>query len=385
MKYFIIALISMNVLILSGCYPQIVTAPTETIENNIIHTMAAATAFMRLTDIAKMVTSTPEMTLISSPEPATNYPLPKVENTLEPIDAICKKNAQVRSGPSSKSENLGGVIFGHHVNVLARNATGMWFLISFADSSTGLGWVRSSAFTLKGFIDRLPIALEADDNQLIFAPPPLWTVFGTPLPLPTIPTDPAIRSAMVTQTADVRVCPTTSCMIIAYLKVGDQIILTGREGENEWVQFLYPSGMDGKGWVSHVSIEPSANGFGGLPYFDLLGNLITPEPPTSTPDPNISATPTRTPTATPAGPLAEITAVTRVYSLQSSLSQILGSLNPKDKIHITSQSINGLWFEIQYPADTTGRAYISSKFGNLLGDFRYLPFSNSNGTPISNP
>jgi hypothetical protein len=69
----------------------------------------------------------------------------------------------------------------------------------------------------------------------------------------------------------------------------------------------------------------------------------------------------------------------------SSLSPEVGTLNPKEKIHITAQSFNKLWFEIQYPVDTNGRAYISTKNVKLLGDFRYVPYTDARGTPFPTP
>jgi hypothetical protein len=379
-KFAMLALTTL--LILSGCNFQGFAAPTATIDNNLILTAAAATAFVRLTGIAGMATATSVSTPTATPEPPTLTLSPTVEVTLEPVDAICTANAQVRSWPGSGSETYGGVFLNQGIKVLARNLSGMWFLMNFADSPTGTGWVRSSAFKLKGDVGLLPIALEVGGTQLVFIAPPVWSVTGTPLPLPTISNDPAARPATVVQQAKVRVCPTTSCLVIGLLNIGDQISMTGRMGQNEWAQFLYPSGPNGKGWVSRQLIEPSAAAFGGLPYFDMLGNLITPVPPTSTPDPNMSPTPSNTASPTAAGPLAEITDVTTVYTLQSSLSPVLGTLNPKDRIHITLQSLNHLWFQIQYPAGTTGRGYISSKYVRLLGDFRNLPYSDANGTPI---
>jgi hypothetical protein len=244
---------------------------------------------------------------------------------------------------------------------------------------------------LKDDVGRLPIALEIPpDSHLVFVAPLIWTVVGTPLPLPTLSSnDESLRPATVTQLAIVRVCPTTSCMAIGYLQVGDQINMTGRWGENKWAQFQFPSGPGGKGWVFRENIQPSAAAFGGLPYFDLLGNLITPEPPTSTPDPNISPTATRTATAIPAGPLVEITNVTTVYTLMSSLSPALGTLNPKDRVRITAQSLNLLWYEIEYPVDTPGRAYISAsdKYVRLLPgqDYRYMRYTDALGTPLPPP
>jgi hypothetical protein len=371
-------------LILSGCNLPSTATPATMMDENAVITAAAATAFVKLTEVAGMATATLEPTPTDTPEPPTFTPTPTVEVKFEPVDAICTANVQVKPWPGRGGETIGGIFYERSVKVVARNDNGQWWYIVFADSPTGYGWVLSSAFQLKGDVGLLPIALETADG-LVFVPPVVWTVVGTPLPLPTISNDPALRPATVTQLAKVRTCPTTSCQLIGYLQVGDQIIMTGRWGENKWAQFEFPSGPGGKGWVDRENIQPTGNAFGGLPYFDLLGNLITPEPPTPTIDPNISPTPSKTPTSTPAGPKAEIIEVTTVYTLMSSLSPVLGTLDPKTKIYITAQSLNHLWFEIQYPPDTTGRAYISTKYVRLLGDFRYLPYTDANGTPLPPP
>jgi hypothetical protein len=374
-------------LVLSGCNMPGTVTPTATMGEEAVITAAAATAYAKLTEIAGLSTATPSPTLTTSPEPPTITPTPTVEITLVPMDAICTDNSRVRSWPGSGAEFLGGILYGRGIKVLARNDNGNWLLIEFAESPTGRGWVLAGGLQLKGDIVQLPIALERPDNQLAFVAPPVWTVVGTPLPLPTLSNDASNRPATVIQLAVVRVCPTTSCMAIGNLQVGDKINMTGRWGENKWAQFQYPSGPGGKGWVFRENIQPGEAAFGGLPYFDLLGNLITPEPPTSTPDPNMSPTPTRTATAIPPGPLVEITDLTTVYTLMSSLSPVIGTLNPKDRVRITAQSLNLLWYEIQYPVNTDGRAYISVKYVRLLPgeDYRYPHYTDAQGTPLPSP
>jgi hypothetical protein len=371
---------------LSGCNLPSAATSTATMDENIVITAAAATAFAKLSEVAGMATVTPASTLTVTLELPTFTLTPTVEVKLEPFDAICTDNVTVKPWPGRGGENIGGIFYNNGVKVVARNDNGQWWYIIFADSPTGYGWVLSSAFQFKGDVGLLPIALETADG-LVFVPPVVWTVVGTPLPLPTVPNDPALRPATVTQLAKVRTCPTTSCQLIGYLQVGDQITMTGRweNGKLKWAQFEFPSGPGGKGWVDRENIQLGKDAFGGLPYFDLLGNLITPEPPTPTIDPNISPTPSRTATSAPAGPKAEITDVTTVYTLMSSLSPVLDTLNPKTKVYITAQSLNHLWFEIQYPPDTTGRAYISTKYVHLLGDFRNVPYTDANGTPLPPP
>lgn len=379
-KYIILVLVMG--FILAGCNLPGAAAPIATLDVNAVITSAAATAFVQLSAIAGLSSATPTPTI--TPEPPTFTPQATEEVKLEPVDAVCTYPATVRSWPGKGGENLGFVAYNRGVKVLARNNFGAWLYIVWADSPSGRGWVLAQAFNISGEIGRLPIALETE-NGIVFLPPIIWEITGTPLPLPTVSNDPELRPATVIERLSVRVCPTQACLLIGYLNPGDQVIMTGRYGDNKWAQIDYPSGIQGKAWISRDSIQPGTESFGGLPYFDVLGTPITPEPPTATPDPNISPTPTNTPTVTPAGPLAEITEMTTVFTLMSSLSPEVGTLNPKEKIHITAQSFNKLWFEIQYPVDTNGRAYISTKNVKLLGDFRYVPYTDARGTPFPTP
>jgi len=373
-------------LVLSGCNLPGLASPSPTADTKLVITAAAATAYTELTRVAGLSTATPlsTETPTATPEPPT--PTATVEVKLVPVDAQCTYITTVRSWPAKGGEDLGFVNYQRTVQVLARSDNGNWFYINWADSPTGKGWVSNQGFNLKGDISLLPIAHEAG-GQIVFLPPPTWTIVGTPLPLPTLSSDPALRPATVVETVTLRVCPNKACMALGFLKPGVQIILVGRVGENKWALIEYPSGPGGKAWVSRDSIQPGPESFGGLPYYNALGELITPEPPTPTPDPNQSPTPTLTATALPPGPLVEITDVTTVYSLMSSLSPELGTLNPKDRVFITYQSLNYLWYEIQYPADSTKRGYISAKYVRLLAgeDYRYLRYTDANGTPLPSP
>ena len=382
MKIKILLTISTLLLLCSACRSQSNTGTPTVLETNTPPTINS-TSTNTTDEVIKISTTTSEPSFTPSPEQPTITPSPTLE--IQPVDATCIENSNVRSWPGKGGDNLGGLIFGNPVKVLARNISGVWYLIGYENSPMRRGWVRSSAIYLRGYADLLPIAIEDQNHNLSFLAPTRWTIFGTPLPLPTLSGGTTLTSATISQSADVRVCPTISCMIIAYLHPGDKIILNGKEGQNEWARFIYPSGPDGVGWIASNFASPEPGAFSDLPSYDELGNLITPEPPTSTPDPNMSPTPTTTATSTQAGPLAEITGPTSVYSLQSSLSSVIGTLQTGDKINITSESLNHIWFEVQYPANTTGRGFISTKYIRKLGDFRYLHYTDSNGTPVPTP
>jgi hypothetical protein len=174
-------------------------------------------------------------------------------------------------------------------------------------------------------------------------------------------------------------------MVLVILQPGQSLNLTGRYGENEWAQFDFPSGPNGKAWISRNALETGPDGFSGLPRFDSLGVELTPEPPTSTPDPNVTPTATNTPKPTPAGPLARMESDTIIYAEPNSLSAQVGTLKNGDEIFITGLSLIGEWYQIQYPAFTEGRAYISQKNVRVLGDMRKLPYFDVKGNPIPTP
>lgn len=371
-------------LVLAGCSLPGQVSPTPTAEANLVITSAASTAFAELTRVASLATATPAITETPTltPEPPTPVPSPTIEVVLQPVDAVCDYLTTVRSWPGKGGEDLGFVAYLRTIQVLARNDNGNWYYIEWADSPTGRAWVSTQGFTLKGEIGRLPIALEKGD-QIVFIAPPVWEISGTPLPLPPLPNPiPAeLRPATVLETVTVRICPNKACMQLGYLEVGQQVNMVGRFGENKWAQIEYPSGPDGKAWISRDSIQLGPDAMSGLPFYDALGQLITPEPPTPTPDPNLSPTPSLTPTLAPPGPAGEITDVTIVYTSMSSLSPELGTLTAKTRVAITSQSFSGLWYEIQYPENSAGRAYISVKYVRLLAgeDYRYLPYTDGSG------
>lgn len=369
--------------VLVGCSAQ---PMTPTIDVPAIQTAVMLTAIAQVTLQAAASTPTSPATETATPEPPTPTFTPTVQVTLQPVPGIANANLNVRSSPGRGGQNLGGVFFNQKINVVARNPQANWYYILWQDSPTGYGWILASAIQVEETdLYRLPIAWYDAANNLILRPPVLWEIPGTPLPIPPVPEGDKIRPATVIAPANIRVCPSVGCLVLAILQPGQKLNLTGRYGDNEWAQFDYPSGPDGKAWISRAAIEPGPDGFSGLPRFDALGLELTPEPPTSTPDPNITPTITNTPKPTPAGPLARMEADAIIYSEPNSLSAQVGSLKKGDEIYITGISIIGEWYQIQYPAFTEGRAYIIRKNVRVLGDMRHLPYFDEKGNLLPTP
>lgn len=372
--------------LLAGCALPGAAQPTPTIDVNAIRAAAALTAVAEVTRVLSLFTPTPEPTATNTPEPPAPTPTPTVEVILEPIPGIATDNLTVRAEPRRGSPNLGGVYFNQKVSVVARNPEANWYYILWKESSTGYAWVVSRAVQLQSSdIAQLPIASYDSESNLILRPPVLWDMSGAALPIPPIPQGDKIRPATIIAPANARVCPSTGCMVLTLLQPGQVINMTGRYGDNEWAQFDFPSGPGGKAWIARQAIEPSPEGFGGLPYFDVLGFEITPEPPPATPDPNLTPTETSTPMPTPAGPLARMEADTLIYAEPNSLSAQVGALKNGDEIYITGISLIGQWYQIQYPAFTESRAYISRKNVRILGDMRRLPYFDEKGSLLPTP
>ncbi len=372
--------------LLAGCTLPGAVPSTPTIDVNAIRTAAALTAVAEVTRMASLITPTPEPTATATPQPPTPTPTATVEVILEPIPGIATDNLTIRSEPRRGSDNLGGVMFNQKVSVVARNPEANWYYILWQDSPSGYAWVVSRAVELQtSDITQLPIASYDTQGNIVLSPPIRWEITGTPLPIPPVPEGDKIRPATVLAPANIRVCPSLGCMVLAVLQPGQAINMTGRYGENEWAQFDYPSGPNGKAWISQNAIQTGPDGFSGLPRFNVLGIELTPEPPTPTLDPNITPTLTNTPKPTPAGPLARMEADAIIYAEPNSLSAQVGALKTGDEIYITGISLIGEWYQIQYPAFTEGRAYISQKSVRVLGDMRKLPYFDAKGTPLPTP
>ncbi len=374
-------------LFLVSCVLPGAASPTPTMDANVVITAAAGTAFARLTDTVAQETPTPAPIATETLSPSAT-PWPTSIPTMEPIPGVMRANANVRGVPAkSKAHDLGGLLMDQAVKVIGRNAAATWLYILYADSPTGTGWVTMKAITLNGEMGLLPIVIfpNGEEGESLMLPPFLFTVTGTPLPPSTPPADWS-KFGTLTQPANVRIGPSVGFLTIGVLQPGQIVTFRGRIAENIWVQIDYPSGPEGHGWILAELVQPN-DGFGGLPYYDVLGTPVTQKPDVveATADPNATPLPTETPTPvppTPAGADAEVTAQINVRSGPAQAYDSLGMLNPKDKVVVTGLTVNKYWYQIQYAASPTGYGWVASQYTSVLGDMRNLPYFNDQGTPI---
>lgn len=377
------------VLILAGCSVPGATQPPSTTEPQAIFTAAAETAFVKMTESAVLSTPTPSATNTEIATPtAAEIVWPTSIPTIVPMPGVMRANANVRGVPAkSKTHDLGGLLMDQNVKVIGRNDAATWLYILYADSPTGTGWVTAKAITLSGEMGLLPIVIYpfGEDGEAIMLPPLTYTISGSPLPPSTPPADWS-KWGTVTQMVNVRLGPSKGFLSIGTLDPGQIVTFRGRIVENEWVQIDYPSGPEGHGWILSELVQPH-DGFGKLPFYNVLGTPVTPEPevPEATTDPNATPEPSETPTPvppTPSGAEAEVTAQVNVRSGPAQSYQSYGMVNPKEKVIVTGQTLSGYWYQIQYAPSPTGFAWVASDYLRVLGDVRNLPYFTNEGTPV---
>jgi uncharacterized protein YgiM (DUF1202 family) len=376
-------LITMCSLLLSSCAASIFAEPT-----------AAPTA--AFTPQPPTATFTLEPSPTFTPEPPTATPTIAV--TLQPMSATMKTATNVRSLPSKgKGDRIGGVYANSSVKVFARDETASWLWIEFTESPMGKGWVTAAAVKLDVDMGILPIAIyEKNAIEPILLPPLLHTVTGTPLPI-----NPPVEGSVTgsaNQILNVRVGPSLGFVVIGMIQPGVQVTITGQTG-NKWYQIEYPSGIDGKAWISGSILKIDGK-VKSLPMFNVMGTPESAEKDRakvdaamtgtalavsggdqSTPQPTAAEEPA-TITPTPRGPIGSITAQINVRSGPASSFQSYGLIDPKTNVIITARTLNGLWLMIEYSASPTGYGWVAAEYVKFLSDISGLPYYDNSGTPM---
>jgi hypothetical protein len=96
-------------------------------------------------------------------------------------------------------------------------------------------------------------------------------------------------------------------------------------------------------------------------------------------------TPVDTPileTVTPALPYGLTLAQINVRSGPASSFPSYGLIEKKQTVTILGQTLNGLWFQIQYPAAPNGVAWVSSVYVQVMKSIKGLPYFDNMGNPL---
>jgi uncharacterized protein YraI len=368
--------------------------------------LGGCTSFLATPTVTPTWTPLPSATSTASPTPTemptfTPQPTatPTVIPTIVPIDGILLANTNVRRQPSSGGDPLGGYFYQQKVKVIGRNDNATWLWIIYKDGPGGTGWILGKAVQLQGDIGRLPIVIVSGSDPTQVFPPLIFEITGTPLPVNT--PGPGARTITIVQLSNVRVGPGIGYLSLGWLQPGTLLSVTGRIQKNAWLQIEYPSGPDGRAWVSRDLVKINDD-LGGLPFYNILGTPegaesgappadtsggeATPVPPPSDNSGGIATDTLPAPATTASGgPVGSVTTQINVRTGPASSFPSLGLLNPDAQVTLTGRTINGLWFQIEYPGGPNGRAWVASSYIDVTGDIEQLPYFDDAGNPVTRP
>ena len=164
----------------------------------------------------------------------------------------------MRGEPSTASSALGMIGPNTKVQVIGKDPSGNWVQIVFAQAPTGKGWVTAQYVTVKD-MNTVPVVGAAGSGA----------------------------SGAIIQQVNVRSGPGTDFNTLGILNPKDVVALTGKDANGVWLQIQYPSGPEGKGWVTAAYVQ--AANVDNLPIIGGTGRIVGTGTPTSIP---LTITPT---------------------------------------------------------------------------------------------
>jgi len=149
--------------------------------------------------------------------------------TITPIEGTTTTQVNVRAETSTASETLGLIGQFAKVQIIGKDASGSWYQIVYPDSGTGYGWVRAEYVQVNA-----PAEI-----------PPVENVTGNGSGV----------SGLVIQKINVRNGPGTTYDSLGVLSPNDVVSVTGKDPESKWLQIIFSSAPDGKGWVASEFLQ----------------------------------------------------------------------------------------------------------------------------------
>jgi uncharacterized protein YraI len=193
---------------------------------------------------------------------------------------------------------------------------------------------------------------------------------ASPDPLPSSTTSPTATVLPPTSTitlqpsagltlwqVNVRSGPGVYYALLGQINQDQSVQITGQDVSQEWFAILYPSGPDGRGWVTAKYIQADASA--SLP---VLG-LVT------------------LPGGTPA-PQARLSQKLNVRNGPGTHYDSLGILPVDSIVWLTGRNESGSWLQIDYPSTPGGKGWIIAGYVQVQ-DILGLPALDSSGTPMA--
>ena len=203
------------------------------------------------TAVPEFVTATLPATQILPP---TFTPIPPTAlPTVVPIEGTTNTQVNVRAEPSTASQSLGVIGAFMKIQVIGKEASGTWYQVAYAESSTGHGWVRAEY-------------VQVNDARTI------------PLVEESTGTGSGV-SGLVIEQMNVRSGPGIEFESLGVLSPNDVVFITGKDQSEAWAQIEFANAPDEKGWGAVKFLK--INNFENVPMVeDTITETVTADMPT---------------------------------------------------------------------------------------------------------
>lgn len=220
-------------------------------------------------------TTTAEPLVITAtlPPTATPFPLetplaPTIQQpTIVPAEGITTTQLNVRTEPSTASEVLGIIGANTTVQIVGKDTAENWWQITYEAGVDTKGWVTAQYVKTANKPD-VPVIGGGGLNPQSGA------------------------TAVVIRQINIRSGPNTTFDSLGILNANDIVNLTGKNSNGTWLQFSFPMGPEGKGWINSGFVK--ADDIENLPIVSDAGDVIGTGTPANT---ALPPTPTIVPAA----------------------------------------------------------------------------------------
>ncbi|HET6845661.1 MAG TPA: SH3 domain-containing protein, partial [Anaerolineales bacterium] len=174
--------------------------------------------------------------------------------TLALTTGTATTQVNVRQEPTAAGRILATLKAGETVQIVSRDPGSNWYQIVFDGGDGGRAWIATQY-------------LQVPDQAAVA------TLVGETL-------------ASVREQINVRSGPGTQFDALGLLKADDAVTLTGKDPTGTWLQIVYASGADGKGWVAAAFLATGSTD--ALPVVAESGEVVgtsTPTPVAALPSP----------------------------------------------------------------------------------------------------
>ena len=183
----------------------------------------------RSTATPDFVTAVLPPTLIP-PSTQTSIP-PTAVPTIPPIEGTTTTQVNVRAEPSTASMSLGVVSAFVKVQIIGRDASGIWYQIIYTGTESRKGWIRAE-----------------------------YAQVNVPAEIPLVEASAGSGfavSGLVIQKINVRNGPGTEFESLGVLNPNDVVFITGKDPSGAWMQIEFANAPEGIGWVALEFLQVS--------------------------------------------------------------------------------------------------------------------------------